>query len=185
MRRVEVLRALPGEPLQRLELLHGQREEVRAPVDHAALKELREDGPAGALDVHAAAADEVLVRLRQARRADRVRAVVAHGAVVLDDRLAHTGQVAAPGTRGHLRVVLEDRPDDLRDDVAGLLEDDGVSDPDVLAPDLVRLWSVARATVEPATFAGTRCATGVSVPVRPTYATMSSTTVSTCSGGNL
>ena len=48
-----------------------------------------------------------------------------------------------------------------------------------------RLWSVARATVEPATFAGRRCATGVSVPVRPTYGTMSSTTVSTCSGGNL
>ena len=32
---------------------------------------------------------------------------------------------------------------------------------------------------------GRRCATGVRVPVRPTYATMSSTTVSTCSGGNL
>ena len=38
-----------------------------------------------------------------------------------------------------------------------------------------RLWSVARATVEPATFAGVRWATGVSVPVRPTYGTMSST----------
>ena len=39
-----------------------------------------------------------------------------------------------------------------------------------------RLCSVARATVEPATTVGVRCATGVSVPVRPTYATMSSTT---------
>ena len=48
-----------------------------------------------------------------------------------------------------------------------------------------RLWSVARATVEPATFTGRRCATGVSEPVRPTYGTMSSSSVSTCSGGNL
>ena len=31
-----------------------------------------------------------------------------------------------------------------------------------------RLWRVARATVEPATSTGRRCATGVSVPVRPT-----------------
>ena len=48
-----------------------------------------------------------------------------------------------------------------------------------------RLWSVARATVEPATLTGVMCATGVSVPVRPTYGTMSSTNASTCSGGNL
>ena len=48
-----------------------------------------------------------------------------------------------------------------------------------------RLWSVARATVEPATLTGVRCATGVSVPVRPTYGTMSSRKASTCSGGNL
>ena len=32
-----------------------------------------------------------------------------------------------------------------------------------------RLWRVARATVEPATLTGVRWATGVSVPVRPTY----------------
>ena len=48
-----------------------------------------------------------------------------------------------------------------------------------------RLWRVARATVEPATLTGVMCATGVSVPVRPTYGTMSSTKASTCSGGNL
>ena len=48
-----------------------------------------------------------------------------------------------------------------------------------------RLCRVARATVEPATLTGVRWATGVSVPVRPTYGTMSSTVVSTCSGGNL
>ncbi len=44
---------------------------------------------------------------------------------------------------------------------------------------------MARATVEPATLVGVRWATGVSVPVRPTYGTMSSTNDSTCSGGNL
>ena len=35
--------------------------------------------------------------------------------------------------------ALDDRPDDLGDDVAGLLEDDPVADADVLAPDLVEV----------------------------------------------
>ena len=48
-----------------------------------------------------------------------------------------------------------------------------------------RLWRVARETVEPATLTGVMWATGVSVPVRPTYGTMSSMNASTCSGGNL
>ena len=52
-------------------------------------------------------------------------------------------------------------------------------------PEAALIVTGCAAQVEPATFAGRRCATGVSVPVRPTYGTMSSTTVSTCSGGNL
>src|SRR5579862_2173357 len=73
-------------------------------------------------------------------RAGRVRAVVADRALVAHDRRAadrarHRHLVLPLGTR----APLDERPDDLRDDVAGLLEDDGVADPDVLAPDLVEV----------------------------------------------
>ena len=109
-------------------------------MDHAALEELRQDRPAGALDVHPAATDEMAELLRQPRRAARVRAVDADRALVLDDRRA-----ADRAGRRHLVLALragpplDDRPDDLGDDVAGLLEDDPVADPDVLAPDLVEV----------------------------------------------
>ena len=45
------------------------------------------------------------------------------------------------------------------------------------------LCSVARETVTPPTGTALKCATGVSVPVRPTWTSMLSTTV--CSAGNL
>ncbi len=47
------------------------------------------------------------------------------------------------------------------------------------------LWSVARLTVVPARRTGSNSATGVSTPVRPTWTTMSVTTVVASSGGNL
>ena len=105
-----------------------------------ALEELREDRPAGALDVHPATPHEMPELLRQPRRAAGVRAVDADRALVLDDR-----RPADRAVRRHLVLALgpgpplDDRPDDLRDDVAGLLEDDPVADPDVLAPDLVEV----------------------------------------------
>ena len=76
----------------------------------------------------------------EARRTGRVRAVHPHRALVLDDRRA-----ADRARGGHRELALrpgpalDDRADDLRDDVAGLLEDDPVADPDVLAPDLVEV----------------------------------------------
>src|SRR5207245_643795 len=48
-----------------------------------------------------------------------------------------------------------------------------------------RLWSVARFTVVPPTRTGASAATGVSVPMRPTYTRMSSIVVVACSAGNL
>ena len=58
----------------------------------------------------------------------------------LDDRRA-----ADRAALGHLELALvpgpplDDRPDDLGDDVASLLEHDAVADPDVLAADLVEV----------------------------------------------
>ena len=109
-------------------------------MDHPALEELLEDRPAGALDVHPAAAQEMGELLGAARRAGEVRAVVADRALVADDR--------RPADRAglrHLEDALGARPplregaDDLGDDVAGLLEHHLVADPDVLAAHLVEV----------------------------------------------
>ncbi len=48
-----------------------------------------------------------------------------------------------------------------------------------------RLWSVARDTVEPATSTGSSTATGVSLPVLPTWTTISRTVVLEASAANL
>ena len=47
------------------------------------------------------------------------------------------------------------------------------------------LWSVARDTVEPATSTGSRTATGVSLPVLPTWTTIPRTVVLEASAANL
>ena len=70
-RPVEVLGALAREPVERLEVLDGQPEEVGPAADDAALEQLLEDRPAGALDVHPAAADEVAELLADSRAGQR------------------------------------------------------------------------------------------------------------------
>ena len=115
-------------------------EEVGPRVDHAALEQLAQHRPAGALDVHAAPPDEVAVLLGEPRRAAGVGAVDPHRALVLDDR-----RVADRAALGHRELALvavaplDQRANDLGDHVAGLLEHDPVADPDVLAPDLVEV----------------------------------------------
>ena len=47
------------------------------------------------------------------------------------------------------------------------------------------LWRVARLTITPLTRTGSRCATGVSVPVRPTWTAIRSTRVRAAGAGNL
>ena len=54
--------------------------------------------------------------------------------------------------------------DDVRDDVAGPLDDDGVADADVQPLDLSARWSVARLMVAPAIRTGSSRAAGVSRP---------------------
>ena len=78
--------------------------------------------------------------LRDAGRALEVRAVDADRTLVPDD-----GRVADGTALRHLELALgagatlDQWPDDLGDDVAGLLEHDPVADPDVLPPDLVEV----------------------------------------------
>ena len=93
-----------------------------------------------ALDVEGVAADEMAQALDRLRRADQRPGTAAdriHAPTGLV--LAH-GLRAANGTFGREPVwlrargtVLDDDVDDLRDHVAGALDDDGVADADVLA----------------------------------------------------
>ena len=137
---IEVGGTLLREALQGDELIDGQPEDVGGAGDEPALKQLIEDMPAGALDVHAAPTDEVAETLDDLGGAKRVAAAVADLSFVLDD----LGMADGAGGR-HLPdalgagAALHERPDDLRDDVARLLEDDLIADPDVLAADLVEV----------------------------------------------
>ena len=84
--------------------------------------------------------DEVAELLADAGRARGVGAVVADGALVADDRgPADRAAAGMSHSRSSPVRFSGERPDDLRDHVAGLLEDHVVADPDVLAPDLVEV----------------------------------------------
>src|SRR4029453_2735244 len=135
---VEVLGALAAEPVQPLEVLDGQPEEVAALRYEPGLEQLLERLPAGTLDVHPA--DEVAELLADAGWAGGIRAVVADRSLVPDDR------GPADGTRGRhvvlalvARPLLRQRSHDFRDDVARFLQDHVVADPDVLPADLVEV----------------------------------------------
>ena len=137
---MEVLGALAAEPFEALEVLDREPVEVAALLHEPRLEQLLEHLPAGALDVHPAPPDEVAELLADPGRAGEVRAVVADGPLVADDR-----RPAHRAGGGHLVLALvagslvRERADDLRDHVAGLLEHDVVADPDVLAADLVEV----------------------------------------------
>ena len=104
-----------------------------------ALQQLVGQRLAQALDVHGAAAGEVREQAEDLGRAGAV------GAVASSPRpRGRTTGVAADRALGrHLedlllaRALAQHRPDDLRDDLAGALDDHGVADADVLAPDVV------------------------------------------------
>src|SRR5690606_22110608 len=132
---IAVLGAQQGQLL----LVAGEAEDVRRLLDPAA----RVDGDqlpfAEALDVEGAAADEMLEALDDLGVADQAAGAaalhlvpLAHGFGAADG--ADGGEDVrdgAVGTQGF------DHADDLGDDVAGALQDDGVADAHVLAGDLV------------------------------------------------
>ena len=99
----------------------------------------------------------------------------------------HAGQCGRHHERALGAVAqVDDRPDDLGDDVAGLAQHHRVADQHALALDLVRRcagWPCS--TVEPATTTGSMTPNGVTRPVRPTLTWMSSSLVLTSSGGYL
>ena len=166
---VEVLGALLREPVERHEVLDRQPEEVAAPLarDRARASCASTAQPAPSMSI---ARHEMAELLADARRAGEVRAVVADGALVADDRRA--ADRAAAG-------MSYSRSAPVRFSTIGRTTS-GITSPAFwritwspirmsLRRTSSRLCSVARATVEPATLVGVRCATGVSVPVRPTY----------------
>src|SRR5690606_31950876 len=132
---IAVLGAQQGQLL----LVAGQAEDVGGLLDPAARVEGDQLLFAKAFDVEGAAADEVLEALDDLGVADQ-----AAGAAALDlVPLAH-GFGAANGAGGGEDVRDGavgaqgfDHADDLGDDVAGALQDDGVADAHVLASDLV------------------------------------------------
>jgi hypothetical protein len=80
---------------------------------------------------------------------------------------------------------LDDRPDDLGDDVAGLAQDHHVTDEHAFAPNLLRVVQRGHAHGRPDTSTGSITPYGVTRPVRPTLTRMSRSLVLTSSGGYL
>jgi hypothetical protein len=68
-------------------------------------------------------------------------------------------------------ATLDDRADDVGNDVAGALDEHPVADANVLALDLVHVVQRALVIVTPPTATGSSSAIGVIVPSRPTDAT--------------
>jgi hypothetical protein len=83
------------------------------------------------------------------------------------------------------RPLLGNDGDDFGNHVTGPAHDHRIADPDILAPTSSSLCSVALVTVTPPTKTGFSRATGVIAPVRPTWTSMPSTSVSASSAGNL
>ena len=78
-----------------------------------------------------------------------------------------------------------DHGKDLRDDVAGALQHHGVADANILARDLVLVVQRGALHQHAADIDRLQLAPpGVSAPVRPTWMSMSSSTVMACSAGN-
>ena len=152
--------ALASEPRQGDDLAGLETHEVLAleavqvgdVADQPLLVEQHDRLLADALDVHGALADEVLDALHELRRARAVG--TAHGDLT---GLAHGLGAAGRADVGHRPLGQGEVPllaahpppfgvvglpgrhgtDDLRDDVAGALQDHVVAGPDVLAPDVV------------------------------------------------
>ena len=137
-RREQAVDALLAEAIDLEEVVAALVEavEVAAVADEAALHEEVGDRFAEAVDVHGAAADEVLEQAEALRGALAVGAVVRGLALAVDDgRLADGAVLRHVEAARVLRAAAEDGADDLRDDVAGALDDDGIADADVLEVD--------------------------------------------------
>src|ERR1700745_356761 len=116
-----------------------ESEDVAWLLDQPFLPERRDVFFAEPLDVEAVARNKMPEALDRLRGADQPA-----GAAPRDlARLAHREAAADWAVGGEferfgiLRAPVEDHPDNLRDHVAGALDDDSVADADILAGDLV------------------------------------------------
>ena len=91
------------------------------------------------LDVEAVARHEMPQPLDRLRGADQAAGAAPRHLPRLAHREAAADRAMVGKLVGHgiLGAVVEHDPDDLRDHIAGALDDDGVADADVLARDLV------------------------------------------------
>ena len=166
-----------------------QAEQGALVLDHPGLEQSDRALPAEGLDVEGA-------RARPARRSapaaapGRTRALGQR--MSLSPSFSGASVRAARGAvRRHDELALaavaqvDDRPEDLGDDVTGLAQHHGVADEHALALDLVRVVQGGHSTVEPATTTGSMTPNGVTRPVRPTLTWMSRSLVLTSSGGYL
>ena len=123
------------EALDLEELLLREAVEVGQRPDEALLPEDADRLLADAVDVgDARPVDE---RLEAAGRACAVRAAVHRLALGLDDSDPHNGQCLGIRNSFVPRWCCPGRPDDLRDDVAGALDDDVVAGADAFAVDVL------------------------------------------------
>ena len=104
----------------------------------AEVEELIDDRRPESLDVHRATRREMEQQLATLRGTQRVEAAPHHLSLLADElRVARRAVLGHLPRLGALRALLEDDPDDLGDDVAGLVQQHGVADAHVLACDLV------------------------------------------------
>ena len=125
-------------PSSSSQLLGREGVEIGRTAHEPQLPEARDQLLAHAVDVERAARDEVAQALEAAARAVRVDAAV-HGLALEADDLAAAGRAVV----GHAELALaavaprQHGPDDLRNHVAGALDDHVIADADVLELDHV------------------------------------------------
>ena len=180
-------RALVAHAIERLELFLGRARRGRAATHEAGVDELVDDLLAQALDVERAPAGEMQDRELALRGAEEAAlAAVVDAALLARDRAAaHRARRAACGSSARSAAALGGHAaDDFGDDVAGAPHDHGVADAHVLARAPRTGCAASRCeTVVPPTNTGSSLATGVSLPVRPTWTSMSrSSVVCSCAG---
>jgi hypothetical protein len=183
-----VLRRLLAHALQRHQVGQAEPVQVGQGADHAGVDHLVDQLLAQALDVHGAALGEMQDRLLALGAAEQA----AGAAVVGLALLAHGGAAAhraAGAGHGELLGVGLAR-------FSGPRHHFGITSPArrtiTVSPTRTSLrrassslCSVALVTVTPPTNTGASLATGVSLPVRPTWTSMPSTVVSCSCAGNL
>ena len=125
-----------GEAVELEQLLLGQPVELGQRADEAEVPEPAHELLADAVDV-GGGLHPVDQRLEPARRAGAVRAAVHRLALGLDDLRAAERAVRRHRERLRALAVRPGRPDDLRDHVAGALDDHVVALADLLAVDVL------------------------------------------------